>query len=1021
MGSRRLAIIFISFLVAQCALGQMAGFEVQHIANENGLPIGFVRDVIQDRQGFLWISGKDGFYRYDGYEFSAYNKVEKDGRSYNILGDTDLEMDAFGQLWIKDFYNIYQFDTEVLEVQRVLEVHSILQENNAIDINNHDFKIADDGSIWVTSAIMQMDNRTWRANLSHFSSDGQFEFLKTLDFPILVNPSLFLRSDTAWVVGPDLLYRYNAKGKELPTVQIPSEKELVKFFDIFEATDGTIWLKADCREGDPKKVEDGVFFLPANAEKVERLLLPDNLNLEKTNVCIKEENGIWFGGLNHKLIYYDFISKQSYQLDENSGKYADIPFRLSEAQDLIFTEKGVLWYTTSKGLLKIVKESLPVESYLTSVDPNCLYEYCSMRGITEDDKGNIYFAYYSNVNCLNAKSNRLHALLPDGVISPSGVYGLSWLDGFLYLNDLKIDPETGAYYSILEKNGIKKINGHVNNLIDAEGNLLMFSWGPRGLFRYFPQKDSLESIPLSEDYLYHTFEINDLKQGEYTKNIFLASARLGLLVLDENGKKISYHRNSGSDLPLMPSDNIKVVYEDTDSTVWIGHSTGLSLVDFKKKSVQDFPIRNSSSYEVVGILPVDNDKLWISTNLGLFLFDKSNRTYQGFPLHTNLAQLEFNRASFFKSSNNRCYFGTLNGVYSFESDNLLDYLEGREKHKVTLKRLSIYNDKKNEFKITEKRLQTLQNINLTYKDKFFTVGFMLPDYKSPTRIYYTYILDGYETEWAPLTTNPELRYNNLPPGKYTLRIRGGSSERNFPESERSIEVNVEKAWFQTWWFYSLLAIIAFGITQLIFRIRLAQKLRVEKMRTRLSSDLHDDVGSLLSGIAMQSEIMEMSATDGDKQKLQRLTDMSRSAMSRMRDIVWAMDARKDSMENLIDRIREFGMEMLTARDISFAVENKLAPNKKLSPPVRQHLYLICKEAITNVWKHSDGDRMEILFSQKGNGLTLSIHDNGTASAKNFNNSGLGLSNMKMRAEAMGGTISITTDKGVHISIFIPKI
>jgi ligand-binding sensor domain-containing protein/two-component sensor histidine kinase len=1003
------------------AFGQVADFDIQHIAGEKGLPLGFVRDIVQDKEGFLWISGKDVFYRYDGYEFLEFKNLQKGNNSWTVYGDTDLQMDEDGKLWIKDFYNVYKFNAEALQLENVIPVHSILKENNAIDINNHDFKIALDGSIYVTSAISSAADNSWRAWIAHFSSKGVLVFFKMLEFPVLVNPTLFLRSDTAWVVGPELIYGFTNKGYRLPPIKIPTDKKYLKFFDFYEDDTETIWLKADSREGNPVDVEDGLFYLKRGSREVKKVPLPAKLNLEKTNVFLKDKEGFWFGGLNHKLVYYNRSSGKWSELDENSSKFSNIPFRLSEAQDLIQTQNGVLWYTTSKGLIKIVKEDLPIESYLTTVDPNCLYEYCSMRGITEDEEGSIYFSYYSNLSKLSQAPKTLKPVLPEGACSPPGVYSLNWYNGFLYLNDLKINPKTGAYISILENNEIEKLNGHVTNLVDDKGKIWMFSWGPAGFYRYHPASDSLEEIALPTEFMQYAFEINDLVQGAYTKRIYLASARLGILVLDENGKFLSHYRIQDKDTFSLPSNNIKVVFEDADSSIWIGHPTGLSRIDLKKKTVQEFSIRNSSNYEVVGIIPEGDDKLWVSTNLGLFLFDKKSGEFQGFPLHTTLAQLEFNRASFFKSSSGRCYFGTLNGVFGFNPKEMLDYLNNREVNKVRLTSLSIFDDRQNGFKIRKSHLPDLNEIELTYHDRFFTLDISIPDFKSPTKIYYTYKLEGYDEAWSPLTTVPEVRYNRLPPGDYLLRIRGGSSERNFEGSERMLAVKVHLPWFKSWWFIMLMVLLVTLIVQLIFRIRLTQKLRVERMRTRLSSDLHDDVGSLLSGIAMQSEIMEMTATEDEKPKLQRLTDMSRSAMSRMRDIVWAMDARKDSMENLIDRIRDFGMEMLGARDISFKVENTIPANKKLSPPVRQHLYLICKEAITNVWKHSDGDSMEIFFFQKGNGLILSIEDNGTASSENFKNSGLGLSNMKMRAEAMGGSISITTENGVHISVFVKNI
>ncbi|MEZ4982004.1 MAG: two-component regulator propeller domain-containing protein [Saprospiraceae bacterium] len=320
------------------AFAQVADFDVQHIAGEKGLPLGFVRDIVQDNEGFLWISGKDVFYRYDGYEFLEFKGLEKGKNKFTVYGDTDLQMDGDGKLWIKDFYNVYKFNPEALQLENVIPVHSILKENNAIDINNHDFKIAPDGSIYVTSAISSTLDNSWRAWIAHFSPNGVLIFFKMLEFPVLVNPTLFLRSDTAWVVGPDLIYGFTSKGYRLPPIKIPTDKKYLKFFDLYEDDSETIWLKADCREGNPVEVEDGLFYLKKGSAEVKRMALPADLNLEKTNVFLKDKEGFWFGGLNHKLIYYHRTSGEWAELDEKFKVLSDIPFRLSEAQDRIQTQ-----------------------------------------------------------------------------------------------------------------------------------------------------------------------------------------------------------------------------------------------------------------------------------------------------------------------------------------------------------------------------------------------------------------------------------------------------------------------------------------------------------------------------------------------------------------------------------------------------------------------------------------------------------------------------------------------------------
>jgi signal transduction histidine kinase len=175
---------------------------------------------------------------------------------------------------------------------------------------------------------------------------------------------------------------------------------------------------------------------------------------------------------------------------------------------------------------------------------------------------------------------------------------------------------------------------------------------------------------------------------------------------------------------------------------------------------------------------------------------------------------------------------------------------------------------------------------------------------------------------------------------------------------------------------------------------------------------------LLSGLAMQSELLELTAPDDRKPRLQRISEMSRSAMSRMRDTVWAIDARKDKLENLMDRIREHAAETLEPKGISFAIQvEELSLEKNISSQLRQNLYLICKEAITNAAKHTNGDRMEVRFVKSGRkGLIMTIYDNGKFVQKGHKTTGLGMSNMQMRAEQIGASFEINTQNGFLIRV-----
>lgn len=190
----------------------------------------------------------------------------------------------------------------------------------------------------------------------------------------------------------------------------------------------------------------------------------------------------------------------------------------------------------------------------------------------------------------------------------------------------------------------------------------------------------------------------------------------------------------------------------------------------------------------------------------------------------------------------------------------------------------------------------------------------------------------------------------------------------------------------------------------------------EEFRNQVSSDLHDDVGTLLTGVALQSELASMSADQNQKNSLLEISSMSRAAMEQMRDIVWALDSRKDKYENLIDRMRAFAEQQLHLKNINHKFTFEL-PNggQSITPIIRQNVYLIFKEAIANIVKHSNADFVKINFVQKENQSELTIIDNGT-NLSGIKTDGSGIANMKYRAETISGKLIIKIDEGYNINL-----
>tara|TARA_R100001369_G_scaffold37969_1_gene63424 strand:- start:1300 stop:2199 length:900 start_codon:yes stop_codon:yes gene_type:complete len=296
----------------------------------------------------------------------------------------------------------------------------------------------------------------------------------------------------------------------------------------------------------------------------------------------------------------------------------------------------------------------------------------------------------------------------------------------------------------------------------------------------------------------------------------------------------------------------------------------------------------------------------------------------------------------------------------------------------------------------------------------------MSSYFQNTKNTYSTKLEGFEDQWFYQGNSSFIRYNQLPAGDYVLKVKGKDSRGNESATILSIPIEVRQIFYKKWWFIALFLLVILGIMYSIFRYRLQQAVAMERLRTKISSDLHDDVGSLLSGLAMQTELMEINASEADKFKLQKIAGISRNAISQMRDLVWSIDSRRETVEDLIERMQELAEELLLPRDISFKMDSSTIknPKKKLPAQTKQNIFLIYKEAITNILRHSDAKHVSLSITNVSNGSHFIIKDNGSKK-ECYTSTGLGLSNMTMRAKNIKGNVQFDHENGFEVKLFLP--
>jgi signal transduction histidine kinase len=216
-----------------------------------------------------------------------------------------------------------------------------------------------------------------------------------------------------------------------------------------------------------------------------------------------------------------------------------------------------------------------------------------------------------------------------------------------------------------------------------------------------------------------------------------------------------------------------------------------------------------------------------------------------------------------------------------------------------------------------------------------------------------------------------------------------------------------------------------------YRLRMRQLLQLERVRTRIATDLHDDLGGSLTRMIILSEVVRRQAGASREDTVKRMgqiADTARSLVDALSDAVWAIDARSDTLSALITRLRAYASDLFDARRTACIFDAPPDLNDvHLSPDVRRHLFLIVKEALTNVARHAEASRVEVRLTRAGRHLTIDVVDNGRGDSlpcpavDQPTRGGRGRANMQARAALLGGRVEISANAGgtrVHVAVIL---
>ena len=304
---------------------------------------------------------------------------------------------------------------------------------------------------------------------------------------------------------------------------------------------------------------------------------------------------------------------------------------------------------------------------------------------------------------------------------------------------------------------------------------------------------------------------------------------------------------------------------------------------------------------------------------------------------------------------------------------------------------------------------------LPYNRNYISFEYGVVRLKDSEGIDYQYKLDGIDKEWSEYSTYRYASYNSLPPGKYTFRVRAKTINNDESGAVTSYSFRINPPFYRTWWFFILLLAVFTSIGYVIYNQRIMQLIKIQKLRNKIASDLHDDVGSTLSSISIMSDLLQSQLDNSSRseQMIRTIGANAHTMLDSMDDIIWSVNPANDKFQNLALRVREYAIPLFEMKNIRFSIDAPEEMNALQMPmDVRRNLYLIAKEAVNNLVKYSHASQADISFGYAYNALTMSVKDNGQGfDLENAKRNRNGLVNMRQRAEQIHGTLTINSEIG----------
>ena len=839
-------IIFLATLLLLCMNKSQASVKMhfKHIPFEDDTSLGSVLDIHHDRFGFLWVAGRQGLSRFDGYDFELFRHDINNPNSIMSNNISRIKEDKNGNLWIATEVGLdrYDYATETF----IHHTHDPKNPNSLYEGRVLDIHIDANQILWLATKGGIASYNPQADTFTRYPQHQGEEALKG-------NWVLSIAEDSNEILYIGTGYGFKVWNRKTHTVDVFQAQHGIKnklqsnlIRKVFVDSADNIWIGS----------EKGILrYEPAIKEFIHYSVpeIPSSANVSVWDITEDSEGIIWFATDGLGLVKYN---PKNYSLQSITHNPND-PYSLSSKVTRTVEEDrfGDLWVGHyPSGLDVYERYTSAFQSFSTQSEDYKGMLGTNVKSIYEDDQQNLWLAIdHGGLHYYDYQKNRFeyYSHSPDNTNSPGSDdllnitvdhTGLMWISTWTTgITTFNRKTKTFKRYLADFNNPNQLQSEKVWLTYQDQQNTLWVGMLGFGIARYIPETDSFKRYIFSSD------DPNGLLSGQVWDiqedsrgNLWIAT-QSGLSIMDREQETFTHFVVDQNNKGSISSNQIRAIYEDSKQRLWIiTNGGGLNQYHYDTNRFTAITTNNGlSSNMLTAIIEDNNGILWISSNEGLSAYNPENQSVKNFDRSYGLQHKEFNNGAAIKAQNGDLIFGGINGFTRFNPNKIRpnDIVPP-----VVFTELRVLNKPVNIGKdsLLKKSVLLADNITLNHKQNIVTLSYTALNYRNAEKNQYAYKLEGFDQNWHQVGKKRNATYTNLDAGKYTLRVKAANNEGYWNDSGESIDITVLPAPWHTWWAYTLYALTFLGLASVYIKTqqkilaaeRLAKETLEQKVKER---------------------------------------------------------------------------------------------------------------------------------------------------------------------------------------------